>query len=81
MDAAELKDDELHDKRMERRARERQEKADMASENARLRDALGFAKQKLQCYYAATKGEYPGGLHFGNLMDKIDDALSSASKE
>jgi hypothetical protein len=41
MDAAELKDDELHDKRMERLARERQQKADM-------REALELADDVLR---------------------------------
>ncbi len=40
MDAAELKDDDLHDKRMARLTRERQEKADMRTEIDQLREAL-----------------------------------------
>jgi hypothetical protein len=45
------------------------------AEIERLRDALLSAREKLAAYYDATNGEYPGGLHYGLLFEKIDAAL------
>lgn len=73
MDAAELKDDDLHEKRMARLARERQEKADMRADNERLRTQLRFILAYFQ-----------GGLMPTDLRDwkrETEAALANASSE
>lgn len=41
----------------------------------RLRTALSDARVKLELYRAQHSGEYVGGLEYGQLIKKIDDAL------
>ena len=40
-----------------------------------LREALTAAEHKLRLYRRAHSGEYIGGMAYGALMRKIDDAL------
>jgi len=49
---------------------------DQRIEIARLRSALTAAKEKLAAYYEKTGGEYAGGMHYGMLMDHINEALT-----